>query len=72
MSVYLKCFENYEHIRYDMQYFDVPKFHRLKKTQNLVKTVANVLNILDPFQDLEDEDMEELGMNAFFAKFISD
>lgn len=36
--------------------------------QNLVKTVGNVLNILDPTQDLEDDDLAELGMNAVFGK----
>ncbi|XP_028408932.1 nuclear pore complex protein Nup160-like [Dendronephthya gigantea] len=33
----------------------------LQKVQSLVKTVENVLNMLDISQDLEDDDIEELG-----------
>ena len=55
-----------------MQFVSIPQFYRLKKMQNLVKTVGSVLNILDPTQDLEDDDLEELGMNAGLTKYISD
>ncbi len=39
-------------------------FYRLPKIQNLVKTVENVLNLLDLTQDLEDDDIEGLGINT--------